>query len=139
VLNLDDHSDDKKRPHVPRIEVFAGSGRRRWSDAVRAQIVAESLEPGAVVVHVARRHGCRPQQVHEWRKLARTGQLALPETAIAPGEAMFVPLLAAPASPSRVSNAIAVELDGAVVRIQGRPDREALVHVFAALRRSRAC
>lgn len=43
-----------------------GDGRRRWPDEVKAQIVTESLEPGAVVTHVARRHGCRPQQVHDW-------------------------------------------------------------------------
>jgi hypothetical protein len=65
--------------------------------------------------------------------------LALPEAPVAHGEAMFVPLLAAPAPLSKVCNAIAIELDGAIVRIQGRPDPEALVQVFAALRRSRAC
>lgn len=39
--------------------------RRRWNDDVKAQIVAESYAPGAVVSEVARRHKsrrnfCRP-------------------------------------------------------------------------------
>lgn len=71
---MDDQSDDIRRPQVSRIEIFAGSGRQRWDDAVKARIVAESLAPGAIVTHVARRHGCRPQQVHDWRRLARADE-----------------------------------------------------------------
>ncbi|MFD0615573.1 MULTISPECIES: transposase [Bradyrhizobium] len=41
--------------------MFAGAGRKRWPDELKAQIAAESLELGAVVTDVARRHGCRPQ------------------------------------------------------------------------------
>ncbi|PPQ13903.1 hypothetical protein CV770_39940 [Bradyrhizobium sp. AC87j1] len=67
-----------RRPLSPRIEVFAGAGRKRWPDDLKAQIAAESLEPGAVVTDVARRLGCRPQQVHDWRRRARLGQLVLP-------------------------------------------------------------
>ncbi|WP_404550433.1 transposase [Bradyrhizobium niftali] len=60
---MDDHSDDIRRPLSPRIEVYAGAGRKRWPDDLKAQIAAESLEPGAIVTNVARRHGGRPQQV----------------------------------------------------------------------------
>jgi Transposase len=38
---------------------------------------AESLEPGAVVTDVARRHGCWPQQVHDWRRRARFGPVGI--------------------------------------------------------------
>ncbi|TLP41783.1 hypothetical protein FDK21_20495 [Cohaesibacter sp. CAU 1516] len=34
--------------------------RRRWTDEEKAQIVCESLEPGASVNAVAERHGIRP-------------------------------------------------------------------------------
>lgn len=78
---MDDHSDDIRRPLSPRIEVYASAGRKRSPDDLKAQIVAENLEPGAIVTDVARRHGCRPQQVHDWRRRARLGQLVLPASA----------------------------------------------------------
>ncbi|WP_369726262.1 transposase [Bradyrhizobium sp. LLZ17] len=54
---MDDHSDDIRRPLSPRIEVYAGGGRKQWPDDLKAQIVADSLEPGAIVTDVARPHG----------------------------------------------------------------------------------
>ena len=51
--------------------------RRRWSDDVKAQIVAESYAPGAVVSEVARRHEISPQHLAAWRKAARHGLLKL--------------------------------------------------------------
>src|SRR3546814_17753370 len=38
------------------------------SDLARARIIAESLEPGANVSAVARRHGLFPQQLYTWRR-----------------------------------------------------------------------
>ena len=138
-----DRSDDLRPQNVQRIEVFTGAGRRRWDDALKAQIVAESLEPGAIVTHVARRHGCRPQQVHEWRRFAREGLLVLPRsTAVAPDKTLFVPLIAERPLSSAAAKAcddIVVELDSAIVRVRGCPDRDVLAQVFAALRRSRSC
>lgn len=144
---MDDQSDDIRRPQVSRIEIFAGSGRQRWDDAVKARIVAESLAPGAIVTHVARRHGCRPQQVHDWRRLARQGILVLPggsPQSAAPSTPMLVPLLAE-ASPDpalkrpKACAEIVVEIDGAVVHVRGRPEGDVLNDVFSALRRTRSC
>src|SRR3954454_21042757 len=100
---MDDHSDNIRRRLTQRIEVYAGAGRKQWPDDLEARIVAESLEPGAVVTDIARRHGCRPQQVHDWRRRARLGQLVLPAAA---GALSFVPLVSessptAAAAPSR--------------------------------------
>jgi transposase len=98
-----------------------------------------------MVTQLAQRHGCRAQQIHDWRRLARTGKLALPAAA---SEALpaFVPLLPdnsapAPAAPAAVGAeaSIAVEIADATVRVSGRPGAEALLDVFSALRRSRRC
>ncbi|MCC8951158.1 transposase [Bradyrhizobium sp. Arg62] len=110
---MDDHSDDIRRPLTQRIEVYAGAGRKQWPDDLKAQIVAESLEPGAVVTDIARRHGCRPQQVHDWRRRARSGQLVLPASA---DTLSFVPLvsetsLPAAAAPSESPEAAAVTVE----------------------------
>src|SRR5271165_1450634 len=57
---------------VRRLEIFTGAGRRRaWTAEQKAAIVAESVEDGAVVSHVARRHGLTPQQLFAWRRQAR--------------------------------------------------------------------
>ncbi|WP_404538484.1 transposase [Bradyrhizobium sp. USDA 223] len=109
---MDDHSDDIRRPVTQRIEVYAGAGRKQWPDDLKAQIVAESLEPGAVVTDIARRHGCRPQQVHDWRRRARSGQLVLPASV---DTLSFVPLvsetsLPGTAAPSGSPEAAAVTI-----------------------------
>ncbi|WP_291830021.1 transposase [Bosea sp. (in: a-proteobacteria)] len=54
------------------MEVITGAGgRRRWTVDDKARIVEETLEPGASVSMVARRHGLTPQQVFAWRREAR--------------------------------------------------------------------
>jgi transposase len=137
-----DHSDDMRRSISPRIEVYAGAGRKRWPDELKAQIVAESFAERAVVAEVARRHGCRPQQLHGWRRKARLGQLMLPASADAPS---FVPLIAESPTPAAGPSglpeaaAIIIELLGARVEVRGQPGLSALTDVFAALRRTRSC
>ena len=73
-----DHIVDASAPRG-RVEIRSGVGRRRrWSNADKGRIVAESFAPGAVVSEVARRHEISPQHLFAWRKAARRGQLALP-------------------------------------------------------------
>ena len=53
--------------------------RRRWDDDVKAQIVAESYAPGAMVSEVAGRHEISPQLLSAWRRVARHGLLKPPD------------------------------------------------------------
>ncbi|WP_081687847.1 transposase [Rhizobium mesoamericanum] len=87
---------------VRRFLVFTGSGRRReWSDDKKAQIIAESCEPGVTVCSVARRHGLTPQQLFTCRRLARkpTGVSVLGE------EPMFAPAVVVSSEPKKARQA----------------------------------
>src|SRR5512139_1133050 len=117
-----DHIVDATEPRG-RVDIRVGVGRRRrWSDAEKGRIVAESFTPGAVVSEVARQHGISPQHLFAWRKAARARHLALPAAETA---AMFVPVMLAArkpvaAQPSRPS--ITIETTGVVVRAESGVD-----------------
>ena len=122
-----------------RIDVFEGpTGRRSWPDAVKGRIVLESLEPGAVVCEVARRHGVRPQQLSGWRRLARLGKLALPAE---PGEPGFAALLVCEESeassevepPSSSGGMIEIEVGEVVVRLCALTPASRIGEIVAAL------
>jgi len=110
---------------VRRFEVITGAiGRRRWSADDRAQILEETLVPGAVVSEVARRHGLTPQQLFTWRREARKAAEAVP--AFVPAVVAPEPVLAAEppaASPRRKRRsrqhrrAAAIEIDVAGVKV----------------------
>jgi len=69
--------------------------RRRYSAAVKAQVVAECAEPSASVAKVAMSHGINANVVHRWRQLAREGSGA--PVPAKTGEFMPVPLASPPA------------------------------------------
>ena len=111
-----DHIVDASAPRG-RVEIRSGVGRRRrWSDAEKGRIVAESFTPGAVVSEVARRHEISPQHLFAWRKAARVSELALPAAETA---AMFVPVMLAARKPVAAQSSrpsITIETAGVVVR-----------------------
>jgi transposase len=113
--------------------------RRRWPDAVKRRIVAETHAPGASVSVVARRHDANANLVFAWRRQYRDGLLGADggATAIVP-----VRIGTAPAG-GRSSNAepalarsglIEIALpDGRCVRVDRDVDAEALRRVLEAL------
>jgi len=79
--------------------------RRRYSAAMKAQVVAACNEPGASVAKVAMAHGINANVVHRWRQLAREGKA----TPSRPGEFVALPLMVAPDT-APASAGIRVEL-----------------------------
>lgn len=124
-----------------RIEILTGPGRRRrWSADEKAQIVAETLMPGARVAEVARRWQLCSQQVFTWRREARNGQVMIPTDPVTPSIPTFVPIVAetAAAAVTPAANsappAIEVKLAGAVVRVASGMDATTLTTVLRAVR-----
>ncbi len=80
--------------------------RRRYSAAMKAQVVAECGKAGASVAKVAMAHGINANVVHRWRQLAREGKFQVPATT---GEFIALPL-AMPAVPAVTPADIRAEL-----------------------------
>jgi transposase len=135
---MDDVNADAKSIGYRWIEVLTGPARRRkWSDEQKARIVAETLEPDAVVTEVARRWQVCPQQVFGWRREMRRGRSGaamdfVPIVAEAPAGASPAPPETSP-SPVLLSE---VELAGALLRIVPGTGPALLTTVLRALRAS---
>ena len=100
-----------------RVEVLSGEPRRRrWTEAQKASIVAESLVAGAVARQVALRHGLHPHQLYMWRRaLARDG-----DAGGAGAGCSFVPVALSQPGGSRTSvpaGGVEIEVGGVVVRV----------------------
>jgi transposase len=145
-----DHMLEPETPSVRRREVITGTGRRRrFSTEDKAQILEETLAPGAMVSEVARRHVLTPQQVFTWRRQARQMRPASDER----DTPVFVPAvvessraeavsLPAPKSPKRsharkldgLCGVIEVAIAGVTIRIGRGADTRTLAAVIAALK-----
>lgn len=122
---MDDPRDDLRVEKPRRIEILTGGGApHRRPDALKAKIVAESLEPGIMVTELARRHGVRASQIHLWRKHAREGRLALPAPPTF-AEVVIAPTPAPPRRPPPVAGAAAIEIETAKIAIRVRAGAEA--------------
>ena len=133
-----DVNDDTKGGGYRRVEVLTGPGRRRkWSDDDKARVVAETLEPGAVVAGVARRWQVCSQQVFTWRREMRAGAAA--RLGFVPIVAEASPAIPAPEALSvSPTPSIEVKLADAVLRVEPGTDAELLTTVLRAIRASAA-
>lgn len=144
-MSMLDHTLKPEATAARRLEIIAGTGRRRWFSADhKARMIEETLVPGAVVSEVARRHGLAPQQLFTWRRQARQ-----PAGADAAEMPQFVPAVVESALPEaasgrrqrqrarpvdRASGIIEVEIEGVSVRVGRGADAETVTMVFRALK-----
>jgi transposase len=111
--------------------------RRRWTGEEKGRVVAEAVAPGAVIAHVARRHGLTPQHLSNWVRAAKDGHFALP------AETGFVPVVTqepVPAKRVRVGERAPIEITLGSIRVAVRAgaDARTLEAVLTALRRAAA-
>lgn len=78
---------------VSRLEIVDTGGRRRFSDAAKLRIVAESYSGRRLGSATARKYGITRSQLADWRNAARAGRLS----AVSPEG--FVPVVAEASSP----------------------------------------
>jgi|SRR5208337_83372 len=118
--------------------------KRRYSPELKLQVVRETLEPGASVSIVARRHDINANLVFTWRKQFRKGGL------VGVGDSGFIPVkvvddraalpgLSVPEKANGMAVRPAAGLieivmpGGIVVRVDGHVDEKALRRVLTAL------
>jgi len=112
----------------------AAGGRRRrfWTAPEKARIIAESMEPGASMSDVARRHGVNANLVFTWRRQARSAPVPA-----APVELVPVSIAPAPAPDLPVSSGRMeiVLVGGERISVGADVDAGALSRVVKALSR----
>lgn len=129
--------------------VIRGERRRMWSDEQKQLIVAEAMEPGALVTEVARRWGIGRGLIYTWRRQMRRGELgtmpvsapSFAQVTLSPPPATAEPEPVAPLSEvsaeagDRDAERIEVALPcGATVRVGRDVDEAALRRVLSAVR-----
>ena len=119
---------------MARIEIFHERARRRWTEADKRRLVAETLAPGATVHGVAQRHGVNTSQLFTWRKQLRIE----PEPLATPAAGFAAVTIAPPTMPAADDTApsglIEIELaGGARVRITGAADPAVVAAALRAL------
>jgi len=118
---------------VSRVDVATGR-RRRWSDAQKGRIVAESFARGVKASDVARRYDMSPQQLFQWRREARSGALLVPVTDDFPFAEVSIDLACEGPARSTGCSFIEVEVGGARMRVTGATDLGLLSSVVKILR-----
>jgi transposase len=132
---------------MDRVEVITRVERRRkWTDAEKAAVLAETDAPGTNVAAVARKHGIARSVVYNWRSARRAQAIAAMPGA---GPVEFIPIGVigedeagtppepglAPTPSADHSGMIEVELaNGARLRVDGQVNERALCRVLRALK-----
>jgi transposase len=125
----------------------AGGKRRRWPEALKRELVTATLEPGASVSIVARRHDVNANMLFKWCRqyIAVARQASAPPSGLVPVEIVpDAPVIASPTAEPRpvadrpAAGSIEIALSGGVrVRIKGAVDPAAVTAAVAAVMQTR--
>jgi transposase len=110
---------------------LSSNRRRRWPEALKRQIVAETLEPGSSVSIVARRHDMNANQLFQWRR-----QL-LAKSPASGGALLPVEIVPEQGRDRPAANGGSIEIEfgnGARLRVRGAVAPEMLRQVIDLLR-----
>jgi len=118
--------DTKRKP-------LSTGGRREWPEALKRQMVAETLEPGASVSIVARRHDVNTNQLFKWRRelLPKAVPAVVEGSAMVPVEIVAERPRRRRADPKGI---IEIEFGGARVSLRGEVEPAVLRQVIELLR-----
>ena len=125
----------------------AGGKRRRWPESLKRELVAATLEPGASVALVARRHDVIADMLFKWR---RRFTIVAPPSSVPPSGLVPVQIVldapvisgstvdTKPAVDRSAAGSIEIALSGGVrVRIKGAVDPAAVTAAVAAVMQAR--
>jgi transposase len=125
---------------VSRLEVVEVGRRRRWSDAEKLRIVAESMAGRRLVSATARRHGISRSQLYTWRRLAREGRLVDEGDMVEAAAPTFAPVVVAadpPRPPAPGEDRVEILLaNGRRVLVSVGVDADGLARLVRALERA---
>ena len=115
------------------VELLAApSAKRRWSNAAKGRMVAETLVTGVTVSEVARRYGLKANHLSSWRTLARMGKLVVPEVA---GAEFTAPVVVTQTSePPIVTGTIDLVIGPVTVRLDAATPAARVAELVIALR-----
>ena len=127
---------------MQRVEIISAKApRRRWLEDEKRRLVAEAFAPGAVVSHVARRHGVAESCLFSWRKrFAQPSNEApqeLPRLIPVMVEAPSLVPPSEPAVPQAACPAVITWADGTRLEVPAGYPGSALKALIGALRQPR--
>jgi len=123
--------------HGERVERVKANGKRVFSTAFKAWLVAQAARPGVSVAALAMRHEINANQLRRWMRLEHLAQpsrtpMVLPVILQAQPRGME-PAAVTP-QPAPVGSPIEIEIAGAVVRVHPGAEPAHLRMVLQALR-----
>ena len=123
--------------HGERVERVKANGKRVFSTAFKAWLVAQAARPGVSAAALAMRHEINANQLRRWMRLehlARPARAPVVLPVVLPSQPCDLQPAAAPPQSAPIALPIEIEVAGAVVRVHHGAEPAHLRMVLQALR-----